>query len=228
MVERAPAAEGVSSAPLAPGNKRAEKKAGRASWRAYNRAIHRDAGHLAVGLTLVYALSGIAVNHIKDWEPNFESYQRELELGGPIAGSDEAAAATAMERLGVKDPVQEVYRAAPDDLQVIFDKRTLHVNTATGHVLDEGQRPRFFLRAANWLHLNRGTKAWTIVADIYAAGLILLALSGILMTPGRKGLLGRGGILILVGAAVPVIYVQISGGPERQSGRPTMEAPDAR
>jgi hypothetical protein len=69
------------------------------------------------------------------------------------------------------------------------------------------------LRVANWLHLNRGKKAWTYVADTYAVGLILLALSGVLLLPGRKGLIGRGGILVLVGAAIPVIYVHLSGGP---------------
>ena len=202
---------------------KAQKKPSKFSWRAWNRAIHRDLGHIAVGLTVVYALSGIAVNHIKEWEPNFESYQRSIELGGPIAGSDEEAAKTAMARLGVKDPPRDVYRAAPDDLQVILDNRTLHVNTVNGHVLDEGQRPRFFLRVANWLHLNRGKQAWTLIADLYASGLLLLALSGILMLPGRKGLLGRGGILIVVGAAVPILYVQLSGGPDRKSGR--REAP---
>jgi uncharacterized protein len=209
---------------------KAQKKPSKFSWRAYNRAIHRDLGHVAVGLTVVYALSGIAVNHIKEWEPNFESYQLSIELGGPIAGSDEEAAKTAMARLGVKDAPRDVYRAAPDDLQIILDNRTLHVNTVNGHVLDEGQRPRFFLRVANWLHLNRGKKAWTLIADLYAVGLLLLALSGILMLPGRKGLVGRGGILILVGAAVPILYVQLSGGPDLKSGQreaPVSSPPDS-
>jgi hypothetical protein len=228
MAEQEPSTFEAASAPPGGDEKRVEKKAGRSSWRAYNRAIHRDAGHLAVGLTLVYALSGIAVNHIPDWEPSFESYQREIELGGPLSGSDEEAARAAMDRLQIKGAARDVYRAAPDELEVTLDKRTLHVNTKTGHVLDEGQKPRFFLRVANWLHLNRGKRAWTVVADLYAASLLLLALSGILINPGRKGLFGRGGILLLVGVAVPVIYVELSGGPEQQSGRPRVEAPDER
>jgi hypothetical protein len=199
------------------------KKAGRFSWRGWNRAIHRDAGHLAVGLTLVYALSGIAVNHIADWEPSFVSYQEARELGGPIPGTDDAVAAAVSARLGITGAPRDVYRAAADDLQIVFDKRTLHVNVASGHVIDEGQRPRFFLRVANWLHLNRGKRAWTYVADTYAAGLLLLALSGILMMPGKKGLWGRGGILILLGAAIPAVYVQLSGGPEHANGKPKVE-----
>jgi hypothetical protein len=206
----------------------APPKRARYSWRGLSRALHRDLGHLAVGLTVVYAASGLAVNHITDWEPSFQSYQETRELGGPIAGSDEEAAATVRERLGVGAAPRDVYRAAPDDLQLVFDKRTLHVNTQTGRVLDEGQRPRFFLRAANWLHLNRGKKAWTYVADAYAAGLLLLALTGMVLNAGRKGLLGRGGILVLVGAAIPVTYVLLSGGPEHASGKPRMEAPGGR
>ena len=97
--------------------------------------------------------------------------------------------------------------------EIVLAQRTLHVTPSTGRVFEEGQRPRLLLRVANWLHLNRGKKAWTYVADTYAAGLLLLALSGMLMLPGRKGLFGRGGLLVLLGAAIPILYVQLSGGP---------------
>jgi hypothetical protein len=204
------------------------KKAGGLSFRGLSRSLHRDLGHLAVGLTFVYALSGLAVNHITDWEPSFVSYTETRELGAPVTGSDDEAAAAVRERLGVKEAPRDVYRAGAEDLQLVFDKRTLHVNTLTGRVVDEGQRPRFFLRAANWLHLNRGKRAWTYVADAYAAGLLLLALTGIVLNTGRKGLLGRGGVLILLGAAIPVVYVVWSGGPEHASGRPKLERPGER
>src|SRR5437762_10495335 len=54
-----------------------------------------------------------------------------------------------------------------------LDRRTLHVDTETGEVFDESQKPRLLLRIANWLHLNRGKKAWSYFADGYAAGLLL-------------------------------------------------------
>ena len=80
-------------------------------------------------------------------------------------------------------------------------------------VVEEGQTPRLLLRVANWLHLNRGKQAWTYVADAYAVLLLYLAASGLFMLPGRKGLLGRGGLIALAGAAVPIVYVVLSGGP---------------
>jgi hypothetical protein len=33
------------------------------------------------------------------------------------------------------------------------------------------------------------------------------------MLPGRRGILGRGGIFVLIGIAIPIAYVQLSGGP---------------
>jgi hypothetical protein len=176
------------------------------------RALHRDLGYLAVGLTIVYALSGLAVNHIGQWDPSFQGYQRTHELG-PLAGDDAAVTAEVARRLGIDEKPREVYRAAASELDITYARRTLHVDPGTGHVSDEGQDPRFFLRAANWLHLNRGKKAWTYAADAYAGALLFLSVSGLFMIKGRKGLVGRGLVLALVGAAVPVAYVTLSGGP---------------
>ena len=51
--------------------------------RPWLRALHRDLGYLAVGLTLVYAVSGLAVNHLADWDPNFANVEREFDVALP-------------------------------------------------------------------------------------------------------------------------------------------------
>src|SRR5262245_65253752 len=85
MPERAidPAEAGTSIAASSPAPasataRRAAPRGGiaaviRKRWRAWLRAIHRDIGYLAVGFTVIYALSGIAMNHIDDWDPNFHA-----------------------------------------------------------------------------------------------------------------------------------------------------------
>ena len=177
------------------------------------RAIHRDVGYFSVGLTFIYAASGLAVNHISDWEPNFRQVSRIHQLPLPLPAEDEALAARARELASIDAPVREVFRAGDDALEVVFDRRTLHVDTRSGRVVEEGQEPRFFLRVANWLHLNRGKKAWTLIADGYATFLLLLSITGLWMFPGRKGLLGRAGVIAVAGALVPALYVTLSGGP---------------
>ncbi len=181
--------------------------------RPWLRALHRDLGYLAVGLTVVYALSGLAVNHIADWDPNFDNYEARHQLALPLPTGDAAIADLLLRELAVTAPPTEVYRSDSNEVSVLLEGRTFHVNTDTGAVLEDGQRPRFLIRIANWLHLNRGKKAWTYIADGYAAFLLILATSGLFMIPGRKGLIGRGGLLVALGVAIPVVYVSLSGGP---------------
>jgi len=181
--------------------------------RPWLRALHRDIGYFAVGLTIVYATSGLAVNHLKDWDPNFKQVNRTHQLALPLPSDDDAAAKSALSTLGVRELPREIYRASDTQLDLVFDQRTFHVDTRSGVVHEEGQAARPLLRVANWLHLNRGKKAWTYIADFYAVFLLFLALSGLFMIPGRKGLLGRGAIVALLGAAVPIAYVVLSGGP---------------
>lgn len=187
------------------------KRASRIQWRALLRAIHRDVGYAAVGLTFVYAVSGLAVNHVASWDPNFVNRTTTHEVGGPLPDDDDAARAQVLAKLGIADAPREVYREG-DSLEILFEHRTLHVAVATGHVIDEEQRARFFVRAANWLHLNRGKKAWTYFADSYAVGLLFLATSGMFMIAGKKGLFGRGMFFVAAGVAVPLVYLALVRG----------------
>jgi|SRR5690606_3398697 len=178
--------------------------------RALIRATHRDAGYLMVGLTFVYALSGLAVNHIEDWDPNFTQFERHYHVTWPAGADDATIAARVLASVGVQETPSSVYRVSPERLEITLAESSLFVGP-DGQVLQEGQSPRLLLRVANWLHLNRGKRAWTYVADVYAATLLGLALSGLFMIPGRKGFWGRGLVLVTLGALVPTLYVVMYG-----------------
>lgn len=177
------------------------------------RALHRDSGYFVVGLTFVYALSGLAVNHMKDWDPNFVQFERSYQIRGPYPTDDAQAAHKVLVALGRTEKPEDVYRASESRLDIVLKHGTLHVDTARGSVFEEGQKPRWFLRIANWLHLNRGKKAWSYFADGYALLLLFLASSGLFMLSGKKGLKGRGAIIASLGILVPLLYVALSGGP---------------
>lgn len=181
-------------------------------WRPRLRALHRDVGYLLVGLTFVYAASGLAVNHIDDWDPNFEQYERTHKLAAPLPEDETAAGQQVLAQLGIDEQPRDVFSYGRK-LEIQLDNRSLLVDGEAMTILDRGQDPRPLLRVANWLHLNRGKRAWTVVADGYAILLLFLATSGMLMLPGKHGLLGRGWLLVTVGAAIPIAYVVLSGGP---------------
>ncbi len=190
----------------------ASKPAKPIRWRPALRSLHRDIGYLAVGLTFVYAASGLAVNHIEDWDPNFEQFERTHALAEPLPEDEQAAASQVLDQLGIDEPIRDVF-LYEQELDIQLDNRSLFVDGNAMTILDRGQEARPLLRLANWLHLNRGKRAWTIVADAYAVFLLFLATSGVFMLPGKKGLVGRGWIFVLIGAAVPIGYVVLSGGP---------------
>lgn len=198
------------------GEARPEKKPRRRrfKWRAWLRALHRDFGYIAVGLTFIYALSGLAVNHIADWDPSFENFEREFTVSEPLPmDDDDAAAALVLAQAKIEETPEDVYRVTDELLEITLETRTLHVTLSDGEVFEEGRTPRPFLRIANWLHLNRGKKAWTWFADGYAAVLLFLATSGMFMIAGKKGLLGRGAILVGLGIALPLGYLWFFGSP---------------
>jgi len=182
-------------------------------WRTWSRALHRDVGYFVSGLTVLYALSGLAVNHLADWDPNFTIDERTVSLGHAVPEDDDEAARQIATELGLRARADLVDRLSDDELEVRFGEITVSATIPTGTLVVRERRARPLLRIANWLHLNRGKKAWTMIADGYAILLLFLAGSGLVMLPGRKGLLGRGGVLVLLGAAVPALYVVLSGGP---------------
>ncbi len=180
-------------------------------WRAWLRAVHRDFGYVAVGFTVIYALSGLAINHIKDWDPNFHSSERTLTIAPiPDGASDADAVALVVAAAGTGKP-DDVYRAG-DEVRLTYGDGT-QVTAVGEQVTVQARSPRFFLRIANWLHEARGKKAWIYVADVYAVLLLYLAISGLFMIKGRLGLQWRGALLVGIGIAVPVVYVVWAGGP---------------
>jgi hypothetical protein len=169
--------------------------------------LHRHLGFFGVGLTLAYAISGVAVNHIDSWNPNYSETIETWWIAPVEPGATEEVAAAVLARLDLIEPVKNIWRAAPDNLRIILESATIDVVLSTGQVVRVGLRERPFLHDVNFLHLNHAKGAWTWIADGFAVVLALLALTGIFLVKGRKGLGGRGGILMAVGVALPLVYL---------------------
>lgn len=188
----------------------------RKRWRKWLRALHRDIGYLAVGLTVIYAVSGITLNHIQDWDSNFKEVEITRTLDGPIPQGEMEATRHVLQELGLENETvgeDDFYLAGPD-LQIVIGKsHQIDANIDTGLVVHQYRESRFFLRIANWLHAARGKPAWTYFNDAYAILLLYLAISGMFMLKGRLGLRGRGAVLIAMGVAAPIVYLALAPGP---------------
>ncbi len=175
-------------------------------WRRWNYVLHRDIGFLCIGLTLLYAISGVAVNHIKQWNPSYRIERVETNIG-PVVGNPADAATVRMilARLDEPGKLESSYRPDRESLQLFVEGRSIMVDLSSGHVVHDRAIPRPVLREMNFLHLNHPKKAWTWFADLYAVALAFLAISGLLMV--RRKTMRRGLVLTGVGILLPVFFL---------------------
>lgn len=177
------------------------------SWRRWNALIHRDLGYLIVGLTVVYSISGLAVNHIADWNPNYRKISKCLEIGPLDRGLEERELAQqALSRLKELKSSKGTFQPDGDTLEIFMKDGKYSVDLPTGKVLYEGMQPRPVLQAMNRLHLNKTKRAWTLIADLYALSLLVVVLTGLFILKGKNGLAGRGAWLTAAGALLPIGY----------------------
>jgi hypothetical protein len=178
-------------------------------WRHLFRVLHRDIGYVCVALTLAYALSGLAVNHIDDWNPSYTFHEREVDIGALQGGSlaeQEAFAVRALE-LDRKE-VRGHFLESASTLKIFLDGgQEAVLDPRTGKGTLKTTKTRAVLFEVNALHLNNLKGVWTYVADIFAIALVLLALTGATMMKGDRGIAGRGKYFIGAGFAIPVGFI---------------------
>ena len=195
-------------------------------WRRRLITLHRDVGYLSAGLVLVYAVSGVAVNHRHHWNYNqsVEQQTKTLPNAAALLGRDDRCApddclalarrqpnelvAKICGRLGRDGAPQKVFWRGPRRLTLFFTepKRLLvDYNPVNGRTDLEIRTDRPLIRQVNFLHLNESRRVWTWIADAFAVALVFLALSGLFLVKGKRGLRGRGGVLFLLGLAIPAV-----------------------
>ena len=115
-----------------------------------------------------------------------------------------------MERVGADEKYTKHYFPREGHLKVFLKGgSSLEADLAEGKVVYESLRRRPLVSQMTTLHYNP-PKWWTKFSDAFAVSLIAIALTGIFMIKGRKGLWGRGGIELLIGIVLPVLLLLLS------------------
>ena len=177
--------------------------------RKWSRIVHRDIGYFFIGTTLIYALSGIALNHMNDWNPNYSVDVDEFQTNISLVKGDNTLA-------NVKELVAEVAPKAvykkhyyPEaHIIKIFLKggSSIMVNTESGNGRAEFLKKRLVFYQSNFLHYNPHPW-WMWFSDAFAVALILFAVTSFFMVKGKKGMRGRGGIYTALGFIIPLLFL---------------------
>ena len=179
-------------------------------FRKWSRIIHRDVSYLFAGMILIYALSGIPMNHRGDLNPHYSVSRHEFKVTADLSDKtkvDKALVLTLLEPLGETENYTKHYFPKSGQMKVFLKGGSnLWVDTQTGDAVYESLKRRPLLSDMVKLHYNPG-RWWTVFSDVFAVCLILITLTGLVMVKGSKGFWGRGGILFIVGVAIPVLFL---------------------
>lgn len=177
-------------------------------WRHLFRVLHRDIGYVCVALTIAYALSGVAVNHIDDWNPSYTFHTQDVDIG-PLHGTLAEQEATAVAKLELdRAHVRGHFLESATTLKIFLDDgQEAVLDPRTGKGTLKTTKTRAVLFEVNALHLNNLKGIWTYVADLFAIALMILAITGATMMKGDRGFSGRGKYFIGAGLAVPIGFI---------------------
>lgn len=181
------------------------EKIKRRKWRAWFRVIHRDLGFLIFGLTIIYSISGISLNHINDWNPSYILSSNTIKFN-----EDQSL-------LPTKDLIAEIapnlkykkHFEQPDGSVRVFVKGgVVDVITTKNIAIVETLNRRPFFYEFNFLHYNRES-LWVWFSDLFALILIIVSVSGLFLVKGKYGITKYGLYWTLIGVLIPTVFLML-------------------
>ncbi len=184
-------------------------------WRKANILIHRYVSYYFFGLTAIYSISGFAVNHIQDWNPNYIINKKSVSINALIDTENisDSELQKILNNLEIPDKTYKkdnIFYPSETNIEIIFsESEKLVLNTLEKTAQYEEIKKIPVLHAFNFLHLNEPKKFWTFYADFFAIALLVIAVTGMFMKKGKEGITGKGGIISVLGLLIPLLFLYI-------------------
>lgn len=172
------------------------------------RIIHRDFGYFIVGMTIVYTLSGIILNHRNYFNPDYLVQTKEFTTNfnkkTPVTKQN---VINALEQSKINFEYRKHYINKKGNIKVFIKSGEAIINPQTGkaHIEILKRRPVFF--EMNRLHQARAGVIWKWVNDLMASILLLVAVTGLFLLKGKRSFMRWGWWLTLLGIVIPLFFV---------------------
>ena len=181
--------------------------------RKWSRAVHRDLSFFFAGVIIIYAVSGICLNHKREFNSNYSLKRYDIVLDGHFpmkaADTDRECLLSFVSQLPERESYTRHSATGETGVKIFFKGgSSLDIDLADGTAIYEKLRKRPVLGAFSRLHYNP-SRWWTWFSDIFAVSLVLITVTGIIMLKGPKGLWGRGGIELIAGIIIPLLFIFI-------------------
>lgn len=176
--------------------------------RKWLRILHRDFGYFIVGMTIVYGLSGIFLNHRHDFNPDYDIIITDFEASLPQkANFTKEDIKQVIESVNADVVYKKHYINNDGNIKVFISngEAVIHPDTGVGRMQYLKKRPIIF--EMNKLHKASIGTLWKWVSDGMAVILIFVAVSGLFLLKGKRGLKRWGLWWMLAGIVIPLFFV---------------------
>ncbi len=178
-------------------------------FRKLNIATHRDLGYFFSVLILVYCVSGIALNHVDDWNPDFILNKKKISIDKTYDKSEINETKVAEFNQLIGEESHKVFDfPTHDQVKIYYNNASLHVYLSKKVAIYEhvSKKPVFY--QTNVIHRN-SLNGWKWISDIFAVLLIVITITGLFVLKGKHGITKRGKWLVAAGILPPLIAIII-------------------
>lgn len=172
------------------------------------RILHRDLGYFIVGMIVVYALSGIYLNHRHDFNPDYkifvEDFKVEVKNESSYSAND---IKTILQTLDFDLRYKKHYINNEGFVKVFIENGEVVINPETGEGRLQYLQKRPLIFSFNKLHKASIGALWKWVSDFMAVVLLFVGISGLFLMKGKRGF-NRWGIWFTIGGIiVPLVFI---------------------
>ena len=179
------------------------------NWRKVNNLLHRDLGYFFFGMTVIYAISGIALNHLDDWDPNYVIRNEAVAISTADVwpGMEKNEVLDLLRSFDLDHGYKSHYYPSAGILKVFLRNGsfTLGLSDGSGRIETVTRRPVFF--ELNYLHYNHARAGWLWFSDLFAGALVIMAVTGLMVLRGKNGFRRRGIWFAVPGLLLPLAFI---------------------
>jgi uncharacterized protein len=167
---------------------------------------HRHIGLLVIGTSLVFAVSGIALNHQSHWDPYYMNSEGRQMVDDLSATMDETEIDGYLrERFGLDEEYRTSIRERPHVVNMEYASGISFVVDMTEMTIVKTEsRKRPILYDFIQLHFNSLKGGWIALADVFAVGLMFLSFSGVYLAWGKFD--GTDRVFLIAGILLPFLF----------------------
>ena len=170
------------------------------------RVLHRDFGYFIVGMTIVYALSGIYLNHRHDFNPDYKIFITDFQTDIRSADISEDVVVQELDELDRSVEFKKHYITNDGFIKIFIENGEAIINPETGEGRMQYLQRRPVIFEMNKLHRATIGTVWKWVSDFMGVVLIFVAVSGLFILKGKRGFTRWGWWLTIGGIVVPLLF----------------------